>query len=278
VEAGGGLLVFLGPDADRDNYSRNLLSPLWNASWVGRTDSLPAQSFVTLERPPAHPLFGFLDFATAFPEIRFRGTALMTPVDARTVRQRFSDRAPAVLEAARGKGRIVLFTGFASPAESDLVFHPMFVPIVQSWATYVARRGALRSDPWLAVGTRPEGLPLAGGEWKWSTPGSDTSSLPGGPLALPALGEAGIYSLLHGDTLAAYYAANLDPEELNLSGFEDWEDVLGSAQAVELDVDGEMKKAITEARVGVDLWFPAAVLALLFLVAEMFVAWPGRSG
>jgi hypothetical protein len=127
------------------------------------------------------------------------------------------------------------------------------------------------------VGARPEGMPLAEGNWRWATPAADTATLPGGPSNLPALGEAGVYSLLKGDSLVAYYAANLDPAELNLSGFADWEEVLGSSTAVVLNADGEIGKLITEARVGVDLWFPAAVLALLFLVAEMFVAWPGKS-
>jgi hypothetical protein len=277
VQAGGGLVVFPSANADRDNYSRYFLQRLWKASWVGRTDSLPARSFVTLERPPVHALFQFLDQAVAFPEIRFRGTAMLTPVANDAVRQRFSDRTPAMLEANLGRGRVVFFTGFASPSESDLVFHPVFVPIVQSVATYAARRGALRSNPSLVVGARPEGMPLAEGNWRWATPAADTATLPGGPSNLPALGEAGVYSLLKGDSLVAYYAANLDPAELNLSGFADWEEVLGSSTAVVLNADGEIGKLITEARVGVDLWFPAAVLALLFLVAEMFVAWPGKS-
>lgn len=277
VESGGGLLVFPGPNADRDNYSRHLLERLWNARWVGRTDSLPARSFVTLERPPAHPLFQFLELAVAFPEVRFRGTALLTPVASSAVRQRFSDRSPALIEEVFGRGHVVFFTGFASPSESDLVFHPVFVPIVQSAATYVARRGALRSHPALVVGTRPEGWPLAEGAWRWITPSDDTASLPGGPMALPLLGEAGIYTLLRNDSAAAYFAANLDPAELDLKGFAEWEEVLGATPAVVLDADGEVKDKITEARVGLDLWFPATVLALLFLVVEMFVAWPGRS-
>ena len=33
---------------------------LWQARVVGRTDSLPAVGFVTLDRPAPHPLFGFL--------------------------------------------------------------------------------------------------------------------------------------------------------------------------------------------------------------------------
>jgi hypothetical protein len=278
VRGGGGLVVFPGAESARDNYNRHLLEPLWNAQWVGRSDSLPARSFVTLERPPAHAMFQFLDQTVAFPEIRFRGMALLTPVAAGAVRQRFSDRSPAVIEATLGRGHVVFFAGFASPKESDLIFHPVFVPIVQSVATYAARRGALHSEPWLAVGRRPEGLPVAEGDWRWVVPSGDTATLPGGPSTLPALSEAGIYQLLRGDSVAAYYAANLDPAELDLTAFTAWEDVLGPTRAVVLDPGGPIDKVITEARVGLDLWFPATVLALLFLVAEMIVAWPGRNG
>jgi len=52
---------------------------------------------------------------------------------------------------------------------------------------------------------------------------------------------------------------------------------VGSAEVTVLDPTGPIDKLITEARVGLDLWFPAAVLALVFLVAEMLVAWPGRN-
>ncbi len=277
VRGGGGLVIFPGANSDRDNYTRNLLEPLWNARWVGRTDSLPARSFVTLEKPPSHPLFHFLDPGVTFPEIRFRGTALLTPIASGAVRQRFSDRSPAMIEASLGLGHVVLFTGFASPTESDLVFHPVFVPIVQSVATYAARRGALRTEPWLAVGARPEGLPVAEGEWNWVVPSGDTASLPGGPITLPTLAEVGIHQLLRGDSVVAYFAANLDPAELDLTPFAEWDDVVGSAEVTVLDPTGPIDKLITEARVGLDLWFPAAVLALVFLVAEMLVAWPGRN-
>jgi hypothetical protein len=244
---------------------------------VGRTDSLAARSYVTLERPPAHPLFQFLELAAAFPEIRFRGSALLTAVTPSAVRQRFSDRSPALIEASLGSGRVICLCGFATPSESDLVYHPIFVPLVQSGATYVARRGVLRTDPALLVGARPEGLPWSEGKWRWVTPSADTAALPGGPVALPLLKEAGIYRLLLRDSVLAYFAANVEPDELDLTGFSEWEEVLGPTEAVELDPDGNVSQLITEARVGLDLWFPATVLALLFLVVEMFVAWPGRS-
>lgn len=277
VRGGGGLVVFPSAGSDRDNYSRYFLEPLWNARWVGRADSLPAQSFVTMERPPEHPMFDFLDPTVKFPEIRFRGTALLTPVTSGAVRQRFSDRSPAIIEAALGSGHVVFFAGFASPRESDLIFHPVFVPIVQSVGTYAARRGPLRSEPWLAVGAKPEGLPLATGEWKWVVPSGDTANLPGGPITLPVLSEVGVHQLLRGDSVVAYFAANLDPAELDLTPFGEWKDVLGTAEVTELDPSGPIDKTISQARVGLDLWMPATVLALIFLLAEMLVAWPGRN-
>jgi hypothetical protein len=277
VEGGGGLLVFLGADSDRDNFSRYFTVPLWSAQLVGRTDSLPLSSFVTLDRPAPHPMFEFLDQSAAFPEIRFRGTARLTPVDATWVRQRFSDGSPAMLEATRGSGRAVLFAGFSAPRESDLVYHPIFVPVVQSVATYTARRGALRTEPYLHVGNRPDGIAKAVGEWTWTTPTGDTSTLPGGPITLPKLTKAGVYSLLESDTVVALFAANVPTEEQDLEPLSAWTDVLGTTSATELSPTGEIRDTITQARVGVDLWYPAIILALLFLLAEMLVAWPRKS-
>ena len=115
------------------------------------------------------------------------------------------------------------------------------------------------------------------GVWQWVNSNADTSALPGGPLKLPLLERAGTYALIRDDVLAAYFAANIDPLEQELSPVEDWDMVLGAVEFAELDTDGPIDNQITEARVGIDLWYPAVILALLFLLAEMLVAWPRRS-
>jgi hypothetical protein len=74
----------------------------------------------------------------------------------------------------------------------------------------------------------------------------------------------------------ANFAANVPPEEQNLEPLSAWTDVLGTTHATELSPTGEIRDTITQARVGVDLWYPAIVLALLFLLAEMLVAWPRK--
>ena len=277
VERGGGLWILPGANVDRENISRHLIEPLWHARMVGRTDSLPSTGFVTLDRPAPHALFGFLQDITRFPEIRFTGTARLTPVESQFVRQRFSDGSPALLEAQYGRGRVLMLAGFAHPDQSDLFYHPIFVPLAQSAATYVARRGALTTEPYVTVGERPAGMSERDGVWQWVNSDADTSALPGGSLKLPLLEWAGIYSLIRDDVLAAYFAANIDPLELELSPVEDWDMVLGAVEFAELDTDGPIDNQITQARVGIDLWYPAVILALLFLVAEMLVAWPRRS-
>ena len=63
----------------------------------------------------------------------------------------------------------------------------------------------------------------------------------------------------------------------NLSSIEDWGEIFGAIPFVQLDADEGLAQQITEARVGVELWWPALVLALLLLLAEMAVAWPRAS-
>ena len=277
VRGGGGLWVLLDPQSDEGNYNRNLLEPIWGTSMTVLDAEAKSESFVTLESPARHALFSYMESIPRFPEIRFRRRARIGTVAASSVRQRFSDGSPAMLEAQVGAGRIVLTTGFAHPDESDLVYHPLFVPMVQATASYIARRGALGTDPYYDVGQRATGMPGPQGNWSWVAPGGDTLSLPGGPLKLPILATSGIFALLLDSKPVAYFAANIESDETSLDPVVLWEDVLGNVAYTELHFDGSVADQITQARVGLDLWYPALILALLFLLAEMFVAWPRES-
>jgi len=277
VQNGGGLWVLMDPDNDAANYDANLLKPLWNTSLKARVLARPGGSFITLTRPLRHAMFSYLEHAQEYPEIRFGGSAKLGPVDRDAVLQRFSDGSAAVIEAVHGAGRVVLFTGYAGPQQSDLVYHPLFVPQVQATATYLARRGSVGTRAFVDVGTRPDGPADATGNWSWVTPDADTLLLPGGPLLLPAMTNAGIYRLLRDGGVAAYYAANIDSAEFDLAPVDDWDEIWGEIPYARLDGGSSVAAQITEARVGIDLWRPALIFALLLLIAEMAVAWPRPS-
>jgi hypothetical protein len=277
VRAGGGLWVLLDPDNDPANYSSNFLRPVVGTDLEARVLGQGDGSFLTLERPPRHALFSYLEHSADFPEIRFGGKAELGPVNPTAVRQRFSDGSPALLEARLDRGRVVLLTGYTSPKQSDLIYHPLFVPMVQATATYLARRGAVGMQAYLRVGERPAGLATAEGTWQWVGPTGDTTALPGGPLQLPVLESAGAYTLLKDGQPFAYYAANLDPAELDLTPVADWSQMFGQAPFTLLSPDDDLVGKINEARVGIDLWIPALIFALLLLLAEMALAWPRPS-
>lgn len=277
VRSGGGLWVLLDPDNDPANYNSNFLGPVFGTDLLARVLGRADGSFLTLERPARHPLFSYLESAADFPEIRFGGSAALGPVNPTGVRQRFSDGSPALLEARLDRGRVVLQTGYANPLQSDLVYHPLFVPMTQATAAYLARRGAVGMQAYLQVGERPAGLPTAEGTWRWVTPSGDTLALPGGPLQLPVLNEAGTYALLRDGIPYSYFAANIDPAELDLTPVSDWTQLLAGTPHTLLAPDGDIAGAINEARVGIDLWYPAVILVLLLLLAEMALAWPRPS-
>jgi hypothetical protein len=88
--------------------------------------------------------------------------------------------------------------------------------------------------------------------------------------------RAGIYTLLAANQPAAYFAANLDSAELQFEPLSDWEDVLGNVPYTLLEPGEGLTEQIRGARIGIDLWYPALVLGLLLLIAEMLVAWPRR--
>jgi hypothetical protein len=274
VRGGGGLWVLLDPANDPVNYSTNFLQPVFGTDMKARVLGRSDGGFLVLERPAPHPLFSYLEHASAYPEIRFAGHAQLGQTSPTAVRQRFSDGSPAILEARLDRGRVILLSGYADPRQSDLIYHPLFVPLAQATATYLARRGAVGTQAFLQVGQRPPGLPTAEGTWQWVTPPGDTLALPGGPLQLPVLDVAGTYALLHDGAPYAYYAANIDPAELDLTPVADWKQAWGNHPYTLLSPGEDVGVAISQARVGLDLWLPAMLLVLLLLIAEMAVAWP----
>jgi hypothetical protein len=277
VQKGGGLWVLLDPSCDITNYNEYLFGPLWSGRLKAHSPARLDGSFITLAPPAEHPLFSYLENTPRYPEIRFGGSARLEGVRREAVRQSFSDGGAAVIEAVSGQGRVVLLAGYADPGQSDLIYHPLFVPEVQSTATYVARRGALGARPFYIVGEQPTGVPQSEGSWKWATPLGDTSVLPGGPMTLPKMASAGAYTLLQDGEVRAYFAANIAPAELQLAAVQDWGDIWGDNTYTLLSVDSPVAEQITEGRVGTDLWYPALVLVLGLLIAEMLAAWPRAS-
>jgi hypothetical protein len=154
VEAGGGLLVFLGDGADPDFYNRVL-----GSADRPRGGIMPArlQGLVTSEgRPePMHIIQAEWDHAvferfqgplrSALAAIDVRRAWRVEPRDA-FVLARLDAAVPLVLERAYGRGRVLLVTAPPQPDWTNLPLRRNFIALASRMVSYLAGGGALGAD------------------------------------------------------------------------------------------------------------------------------------
>ena len=212
LEDGGGVVVVLGEGTVR--------LPEWTRLRVGPIIESATLTFGALRRD--HPVFepfsapGAGDFG-ATRVLRYRGLT----GDSLDIPARYSDGAPAVVERAVARGRLLVLTASLDNAWSDLPLQPVFLPLVHQLALYAARH-VERPSSYVVGQVATIGLDqLAGNEAVVVVGPSGQRTrreLSGQPLALQ-LDEAGFHEIREaraGGRLLDLVAANVDPEEARL--------------------------------------------------------------
>ena len=205
---------------------------------------------------------------------RFTRVFLLRPA-ARTDRKVllwYDDGSPALVEAGRGEGRVLLFTSTLDRDWNDLAIRPGYLPLVQQIVRYLSRSPQETSRRSIVVGTpAPIRLPrgtqqvrLVGPssrERHWSTAqlaGRSTLEVPvrePGFYELSVAGAAGVLRPLERDSFAANLdARESDPRKRN------------SAQ-----VTPTRQKARALAVQRVELWHALGAMLLLLLLIESFL-------
>ena len=144
VEQGGGLFVALGDQVEPEEYAKQLAGLLPAALHVVKTapEGRPARLGEIDTTHPALSVFqgdareGLLGVRTsrwvlAKPAAGGRGQGTR-------VLASFDDGAPALLEARRGKGRVLLFTSTADRDWTDWPIRTSFLPAMQRFAAWLA--------------------------------------------------------------------------------------------------------------------------------------------
>jgi hypothetical protein len=175
-----------------------------------KRDALLAE--IAFDHPMFAPLAGpqFNDFT----KVRFWKHRRVDPaaLGGGRVLARFDDGDPAVIEKAVGKGRLVVFAGGWSPADSQLARSSKFVPMV---AGLMQGRDAER-DPWKAevpdfhVFDR---VPLPARTRSVTRPDGTTVRPALGESAFAATDAPGVYTLDVEGEPPRPFAVNLDPAE-----------------------------------------------------------------
>lgn len=162
VEAGGGLFVSMGDQVDPDSYDRELpgLLPLplhlvKTAADAGQGEARAARLARVDEAHPALAVFTG-DAREGLTGARFWRYMLTRPApkgEAPTVLAAFDDGAPALVEARRGRGRVLLFTSSADRDWTDWPIRTSFLPAMQRFAAWLAGALEERRDVPTVVGT-----------------------------------------------------------------------------------------------------------------------------
>jgi len=160
VEGGGGLFVALGDQVDPEQYDKELgaLLPLQLHLVKTAAEATGEAGAARLARvDEAHPALSVFtgEAREGLSGARFLRYVLTKPPakgEAPVVLAAFDDGAPALVEARRGRGRVLLYTSSVDRQWSDWPLRTSFLPAVQRFAAWLA--GALedRRDAPVVVG------------------------------------------------------------------------------------------------------------------------------
>ena len=290
VENGAGLLLVAG------DMQSGIRGDRWPAEWQA---ALPVRLGATIDRTRdaggsvaqvdyGHPAFEQFsaprsgDFSTAH-VFRYRA---LEGVGTSSVVARFDDGAPAVVEHALGRGKIVIWASSIDEYWTDLPLQPVFLPFVHELARHLARfrdsRPSFVVDEPLDLSRHGELTAMftrtgAGGEFVLQAPSGARSVIPAtGPRRLAELREAGFYELRGTNTAVGSgrpIAVNVDLAESDLTHFDPAElvaavtvataDGAGAAATSALPADVERRQA---------LWWYLLMAALVCAGAESMVA------
>jgi hypothetical protein len=275
VERGGGLLVAFGehtawPSSEADLLPGRLGTMVDRADGRGATLGFLDYSHLVFEVFKA-PRSG--DFSAAR-VLRYR--ALQVGPEDRVL-ARYDDGAVAAAEKRIGTGRVIAWTTTLDDSWADLPRKPVYLPLVQQLARYLARYE--QPSAWLTVGQVVDlsALLKSRTDRVVVTPANERLRIPSTEPGLLELSEQGIYEIRSatGGGRPDRIAVNLDPAESDLTPLDPQELVAAvTGHAVQTTTETPalalVKPEEAERRQG--LWWYLLAAGLVLLASEMAVS------
>jgi len=284
VKAGGGLLIFAGPDIDIEHYNRDLFRKgegLLPAAIQGmaRAEIADSPARMLMQRL-THPSVLYFNDARGgrLQDAEFRSwIEFAPPPNENTQRILSLDRnAPLLLEKKLGQGRVIACATTANAEWTNLPLQPFFVPLMQRLTTYLATEGS--APAWQLVGTTLH-LPLEkaelGAEFTLRDPTGQMQTLKSQQegdkvfVQSPPIAQPGIFVLQRvGSEKTSYLAFNTDNNESDLKALpnDQIKKIAERHEAAFADSLPSYQALDRTRRHGSELWQPLliALLALLF--------------
>ncbi|MGE0132705.1 MAG: BatA domain-containing protein [Blastocatellales bacterium] len=273
VEGGGGLIIAAGPHTEPAAF--NQVFQNFAPAKLEEAAKLRGDYVVMSEIKTDHPIFEVFKRSGRLATARVFGYVRATASEGAGVIARFEDGSPALIEATRGGGKLLLFTSTLDASWNDLPLTPIYLPLIRQMAR---RLGEREERAWNLVGQTftadaakdgtPPAIDAPNGERI-----TDRKQTNEGELIVAAR-EPGFYRLRYANN-SDFAAVNVDSKESDLTKLNVEEFVTA--------VTGADPKAVSAAAANEKLsneeiesrqrvWWMLLIAALLLFVAEGVLA------
>ena len=287
VEAGGGLVVFPGPQADLNFYNRRFLPGLVPAliqQAVG--DSRGREAYQSLDAKRFRlPLLAGLWPRDKADRPRFYSTFALLPQAGLRPLLVFETGPLALVEAWKDKGRVLLFSTPLDLAWTDWPIRGSFAPLLHRLTRYLG----LPSGHELSFRVGQDVYRRLGGV---TVESSIAAVAPGGRQLrlspeliesryvwkIPQVDEAGLWQLRQNGQIVDRFPVNLDTRESVPQPVDPAQltDLLGADRTYFLDPDQAWRPVVLGNRYGRELWRECLLAALGLLLLELWIARTAR--
>lgn len=286
IDAGSGLIVFLGNEVDLRSYNENFNQKFSLPAFTETIGEMGARdSYLTLGKVDfSHPIFSGV-FEDKKQEVESPQFYFLTKMKITTQQEAvigFSNGDPFLVESDFGKGKVLLFTSAIDPNWSDLYLKGLFVPLMNRCVMYLSGNANKTNQNFFVNQDLTTDVAEVDNFTNFQV------EKPDGKLTkiIPQIGEgnfkinfketdlAGIYSLYAEDRLLTRWAVNPDPAESDLTpiAMDELEHIIGGGSIISIQKEQALANIVTTSRYGRELWKYFIGIALLFLIIEMLLA------
>ena len=142
VEGGGGLVIATGPHTEIAAFNQLFqnFAPAKLEEAVRLTGGRNAEYVVMSEIKTDHPIFEVFKRSGRLATAHFFGYVRATVSEGAGVIARFEDSNPALIEASRGGGKLLLYTSTLDASWNDLPLTPVYLPMIRQMARALGER------------------------------------------------------------------------------------------------------------------------------------------
>lgn len=202
VAAGGGCLFFAGEHSTENDL------PAWLGVSAGTIDAAAQTVAWDAADNSAVEGLGITDFD--WQRVNASKTLVLTPLQDSVVLARTSAGWPYFVSSLHGSGRVITCAGTADREWSNLPGKPVFVPLMKSFARYLARPALEERPVDLLVGEPFRTQRVAGAFIRTPSGKMEQPATSGESLSFTATTEPGLYTLLSANRPVCTFAVNLD--------------------------------------------------------------------